>query len=133
MNLIYPLLISCLALHASIAHAQGEDVCPAVFEKAEQDKEAIPSEQSARRVIGEGRLYFHTAPDKQCQLKNVFVLSSDRLEAFAEHGVFTEVIYWNSKSRAGTAGWVATARLAETEAGNAPDAAPSVMSSNSMR
>ena len=133
MNPLNPLLFSCLALHASITPAQTVDVCPAVYEKAELEKEAIPSEQSVRRVAGEGRLYFHTAPDKQCQLRNVFVVRNDRLEAYAEHGEFTEVIYWNSRTRAGTAGWVVTSRIAETDSGNGPGAAQTVMSSNSLR
>ena len=87
----------------------------------------------ARRVVGAGRLYFHTAPDKQCQLSTVFVLPNDRLEAYAEHNGFTEVIYWNAKSRAGTAGWVVTARIAEVESASAPGAARTVVSSNSLR
>ena len=136
MNRIYPLLFTSIVLHAlhpSIARAQGEDVCPSVFEKAELEKEAIPSEQALRKVVGDGRLYFHTAPDKQCQSRTVFVLPNDRLEAYAEHGEFTEVIFWNAKSRAGTAGWVATARLAEIEAARVAEAKPAVVSSISLR
>ena len=133
MKLIYPLLATCLALHASIALAEPVDVCPTVFEKAEIEKESIPSEQSVRKVVGEGRLYFHTAPDKQCQLRTVFVVPNDRLEAFAEHGEFTEVIYWNAKSRVGTAGWVVSSRVVETESANGAGAAQTVMSSNSLR
>ena len=83
MNLLKPLLFACLALHAFPAHAEIVNLCPTVFEKAELEKEAIPSDQSVRKVVGEGRLYFHTAPDKQCQLRNVFVVRNDRLEAYA--------------------------------------------------
>ena len=133
MNAIPPLFAACLALYAPIALAEPVDVCPTVFEKAEIEKAAIPSEQSVRKVVGEGRLYFHTAPDNQCQLRTVFVVPNDRLEAYAEHGEFTEVIYWNSRSRAGTAGWVVSSRIVETEPGNGPGAAQTVMSSNSLR
>src|SRR6185436_15996898 len=106
-------------------------LCPTVFEKAEVEKEAIPAAQAARRVVGEGRLYFHTAPNKQCLLGNSFVVPNDRLEAYAEHGEFTEVIYWNAKTRAGTAGWVVTSRITETEP--AARAGAGMMSSNSLR
>lgn len=133
MNILNRLLFACLMAYTLTAHAQTTDVCPAVFEKAEQEKESIAAGQSARRVVGEGRLYFHTAPDKQCQLGNVFVVANDRLEAYAEHGEFTEVIYWNSRSRAGTAGWVASSRITETASGARPGAAPSLVSSNSLR
>ena len=125
------LSLACLALCALTAQAQTDDLCPTVFEKAEAEKEAIPAAQAARRVVGEGRVYFHTAPNKQCQLGNTFVVPNDRLEAYAEHGEFTEVIYWNAKTRAGTAGWVATSRITETEAAPRPGAA--MVSSNSPR
>jgi hypothetical protein len=133
MNILNRLLFSCLTMYALTAHAQTTDLCPAVFEQAEQEKEAIPTAQSARRVAGEGRLYFHTAPDKQCQSGNVFVVANDRLEAYAEHGEFTEVIYWNSRSRAGTAGWVVSSRLTETASGPRSGPVPAIMSSNSLR
>ena len=133
MNTLHRLLFSCLAMYALAAHAQTPDLCPTVFEKAELEKDAVPPLQSARKVVGEGRLYFHTAPDKQCQLGNVFVVPNDRLEAYAEHGEFTEVIYWSSKARAGIAGWVVTSRIAETESGSRPGPGPSVVSSNSLR
>ena len=60
-----------------------------------------------------GRVYFHSAPDERCRLKGVFVVTNDRLEVFADHGAFTEVIYWHPVTGAGTAGWVPSARLAE--------------------
>ena len=131
MTLLKPLLFSCLAMHALAAHAQSSDVCPSVFEKAEIEKESVAGGQSIRKVVGEGRLYFHTAPDKQCQLRTVFVVPNDRLDAYAEHGEFTEVIYWNAKTRAGTAGWVISSRVAETEPANGTVA--TVISSNSLR
>ncbi len=129
MKLSIRLLFFCLAMHALTAYSQSAGTCPTVFEKAEQEKESIPAAQSARRVVGEGRLYFYTAPDKQCQLGDVFVIPNDRLEAYAEHGEFTEVIYWSARSRAGTAGWVVSSRL--TEPGSRADA--SILSSNSLR
>lgn len=133
MKRLPSLLFSFFALHALSAYAEPVDVCPTVFEKAELEKEAIPGAQAMRKVVGEGRLYFHTAPDRQCQLRTVFVVPNDRLEAFAEHGEFTEVIYWSAKSRAGTAGWVVSARIAETEPGNGAGATRTVVSSISVR
>lgn len=133
MKPVYLLAIGCLALHAPLAGAEATDVCPAVFEKAELEKESVPAEQSLRRVVGAGRLHFHTAPDRQCELKDVFVVPNDRVEAYAEHGDYTEVIYWNAKSRIGTAGWVVTSRLAEIGATSGPGAAPTVISSALLR
>ena len=131
MKPINRLMFACLALCAAGAHAQTDGVCPSVFEKAELGKEAVPAGQAARRVVGAGRLYFHTAPDRQCQLADIFVVPNDRLEAYAEHGEFTEVIYWNAKTRAGTAGWVVTSRITDTEPASQPG--PAILSSNTLR
>ena len=131
MKPINGMLFACLALFTLTAHAQSDEVCPTAFEKAELEKEAVATGQAARRVVGAGRLYFHSAPDRQCQLADVFVVPNDRLEAYAEHGEFTEVIYWNAKTRAGTAGWVVTSRLTETAAG--VQSGPAMLSSNTLR
>ena len=96
------------------ASAEPVDVCVSVFEEAEQQQAPIENALSGRGVIGAGRLYFHTAPDKRCPLKNVFVIPGDRLEAYADYGEFTSVIYWNTATGAGTAGWVLSERLAQT-------------------
>jgi hypothetical protein len=96
------------------AHAQPADVCPAVYEKAEQEKVAIPAHLSGRTVTGLGRLYFYIAPDEQCRNKNVFVVPTDHLEVYAQYGEFTEAIYWNPVSGGGVAGWVPTYRITET-------------------
>jgi hypothetical protein len=103
-----------LASSAVLARAEPADVCVSVFEEAEQQQAPIENALSGRGVIGAGRLYFNTAPDKRCPLKNVFVIPGDRLEAFANYGEFTSVIYWNAASGAGTAGWVLSERLAHT-------------------
>jgi hypothetical protein len=114
MTLSKFLLVLAFALWAVTARAQGSDVCPTAYEQAEQEKTAIPGESSLRAVAGPGRLYFHTAPDDRCRLKNVFVIPNDRLEVFAVHGDFAEVIYWNPVTGIGTAGWVRHARIAES-------------------
>jgi hypothetical protein len=106
------LVASC----ASLARAEPADVCVSVFAEAEQVQTPVASAMSGRNVVGTGRLFFHVAPDQRCQLKNVFVIPGDRLEAYADFGEFTSVIYWNSATGAGTAGWVLTSRLAETGA-----------------
>ena len=112
-NFLMLLFLVIFAFPSLRAHAQANEVCPAVYEKAEQEKVAIPDHLSSRTVAGVGRLYFYIAPDDRCRYKDVFVIPNDRLEVFAQYGEFTEVIYWNSVSGGGVAGWVPSSRISE--------------------
>ena len=114
MHILKTLLFAALALNAVLARSATTDACLIVFEKAEQEKASIPTHAAGRRVAGPGRLYFHTAPDKRCETKNVFVIPNDHLEADADYGEFTHVIYWHRNADAGTAGWVLSSHLTET-------------------
>jgi hypothetical protein len=115
MRISKTLLFTCLAFYAVLARSEPTNVCLSVFEKAEQEQAPIADHTSGRGVIGTGRLYFHTAPDKRCRLKETFVVVGDRLEAYADFGEFTSVIYWNPTTGEGTAGWVLTSRMTATE------------------
>ncbi len=114
MRIFSAMLIVLFAFHVPFARGESTDACLSVFEQAEVEQTAVAG-SPARDVAGAGRLYFHAAPDKRCQLKYLFVIPGDRVEAYAEFGDFTNVIYWNAASGAGTGGWVLTARLKEIE------------------
>ena len=114
MRLAKPLLFILMALPAWLARAEPMNVCVESFAQAEQNQALISGELSARGVTGTGRLHFHSAPDQRCLLKDLFVVPGNRLEAYAEHGEFTQVIYWNAATGAGTAGWVLSSRVAAT-------------------
>ncbi len=112
MKLIKFAVIAGLIVHASFAQADVNEVCVEAYDAAQQEKNLVTA-LDARVVSGPGRLYFHTAPDERCRLKDVFLVPKDRVEVFADHGAYTEVIYWNPATGAGTGGWVPSARLAE--------------------
>ena len=114
MKCSHILFFGLLTVHALHAHAQTTGVCLTAYEKAEQEKISSASSAMDRTVSGAERLYFHIAPDGRCRLKNVFVIPNDHLEVYAYHGEFSEVIYWNPATGAGTAGWVLSSRLVET-------------------
>jgi hypothetical protein len=118
------LLFATLAFCALLARAEAPDACLSVFEQAEQGQELISGSASGRAVNGTGRLYLHTAPDKRCRLRDVFVVVGDRLEAYSRYGEFTHVIYWNPNTSVGTAGWVLSSRM--TEAGTNIASGPAV-------
>ena len=112
MRLAMTLLFAILVFPAALARAEPADVCVMAFAQAETNQTLIPGQLSARGVTGAGRLHFHSAPDRRCLLKDLFVISGNRLDAYAEQGEFTQVIYWNTITGAGTAGWVLSSRLA---------------------
>lgn len=114
MRISNTLLFACLTFYSLLACSESTDACVSVFEQAEQEQAPISSSMSGRGVVGAGRLYFHTAPDTRCRLKDVFVIVGDRLEAYASYGEFTNVIYWNPNTGAGTAGWVLSSRMTAT-------------------
>ena len=113
MKLIQTVLFLVLTAVTASAQANGNALCAGAFEAAQQEKSTAGATPAMRMVNAGGRLYFHSAPDERCRLKGVFVVPNDRLEVFADHGAYTEVIYWHSVTGAGTAGWVPSARLAE--------------------
>lgn len=119
MKRLQTILLICLVLYAMLASAENMDVCTQVGVKADRERILIPSYRSGRKVIGHGRAYFFTAPDKRCKMKNVFVIPNDRLDAYSTYGEFTEVVYWNAKN-GDVDGWVLSSRLAETGEGIGP-------------
>ena len=113
MKLIQTVLFLVLTAVTASAQADVNAWCADAFETAQQEKSTTGATPALRVVNAGGRVYFHSAPDERCRLKGVFVVTNDRLEVFADHGAFTEVIYWHPVTGAGTAGWVPSARLAE--------------------
>lgn len=61
-------------------------------------------------VAGTGRLYFHSAPNGQCLLRDTFVIPGNRLVANEEQGNWTWVSY-SGKNGNIAEGWVETGRL----------------------
>lgn len=66
-------------------------------------------------VAGTGRLYFHVAPNEKCINKNIFVIPGDNLNAYAEFGEWSQVMFV-SKTGEMIDGWVITKRLKFTGA-----------------
>jgi hypothetical protein len=52
-------------------------------------------------------------------MKGVFVIPNDEVQAYADLGKFTEVVYWDTKGN-DVSGWMLTSRLAETGTGIGP-------------
>ncbi|WP_395408048.1 hypothetical protein ACHMW6_15930 [Pseudoduganella sp. UC29_106] len=113
--MLFRLLLLLAALPAFASAAPVNCGALLVASRAEQVK--VPQWQASRRVGGEGRLYFHTAPDGACRQRDLFVVPGDALEAHFEYGTYTEVVYVHPKTGRESTGWVETGRLQESMGG----------------
>lgn len=81
---------------------------------AREQQVAVADWQAGRRVAGKARLYFHSAPQSACKLRETFVVAGDTLQAMNEYGTYTEVQYVHPRTRRVSQGWVDSGRLEET-------------------
>ena len=84
--------------------------CAALAAAAEREEARIDP-VSSFRVGGQGRLYFHTAPDTRCRSQTVFVIPGDSLVAYTALGEWMSVYYVNSRTGQDFQGWVVSDRL----------------------
>ncbi|GGC66033.1 hypothetical protein GCM10011396_11260 [Undibacterium terreum] len=109
-----------LAMLISPYAGATESVCAKASVKAEKEKILVPAYMSGRKVIGKGEAYFYTAPDEQCQVKNIFIIPNDVVQAYSDVENFTYVIYWNVKGK-DVSGWMLSSRLVDTGTGIGPN------------
>ena len=74
-------------------------------------KEAALSPILGYKVSGNGRLYFHSAPDAACRSKATFVVPGDTLIAYSEYEGWLSVMYTNPRTADSAEGWVRSDRL----------------------
>lgn len=91
--------------------------CGQLLLAARAEQVAVPAWQAARRVTGKDRLHFHSAPERNCRLKDVFVVPGDQVQALQEYGIYTEVQYVHPRSGRVAVGWVESGRLDESLVG----------------
>jgi hypothetical protein len=68
----------------------------------------------ANVVIGAGRLQFYSAPDIHCPLNGVFVVTKDKLIAYAQTEDGWSSVMYSSKLGVVVSGWVRSSRLKVT-------------------
>ncbi|WP_194724491.1 hypothetical protein [Noviherbaspirillum malthae] len=81
------------------------------------DNELRPASEG--RVVGKGRLHFHTAPEPGCQSRNRFIIPGDAVIARRRHGEWLLIDY---VSRDGVmhSAWVNAVRIHLTESAAKP-------------
>jgi hypothetical protein len=72
----------------------------------------VAAAQAQRRVSGNGRLQFYTAPASTCVMPGIFILGKEAVRAYADHAGYTLVKYVNPRNGFEVTGWVPSARVA---------------------
>lgn len=80
----------------------------------------IPGEDSGRTVVGKRRLQFYSAPNYSCELKGVFVVEGQTLNAYTQYKGFVSVVYLSDREKKPVLGWVRSNRLKPNDRGIAP-------------
>lgn len=101
MNKIFLLFILIFSPLFSIANTY----CDNLNEKRELEQEIIPSDKSGYKVIANGHLFFFSAPDVKCKMKDIFIIKNDLVDAYKIDGDFIFVMYFTKDNRT-VEGWV---------------------------
>lgn len=118
MSVVIPEVLLALAMATSSPQATLD--CGALDRRGNDEGTRIPGHLAIHRVIGEGRLPFHSGPDPRCAIPGVFIIPNDEVIAYVEYGGYTFVMYLK-KGGGDASGWVATERLRGTGTGISPE------------
>jgi hypothetical protein len=103
-------LVAFGALLTCTREATADISCSEVSKQAEKEQSLI-NPVSGFKVIGTGRLYFYSAPDGHCRLRDVFLVPGDEITAYDEFMGWLDVMYTNPKTSEDYEGWVDSKRL----------------------
>ncbi len=79
--------------------------CDDLNEKHDLEQEIIPSDKSGYKVIANSRLFFFSAPDIKCKMKDIFLIKNDHVDAYKIDGDFIFVMYFTKDNKT-VEGWV---------------------------
>ncbi|ASD83830.1 hypothetical protein [Burkholderia gladioli] len=113
-------LLIFMTAYAEICLASASVNCETLNYTASKNGDYIAGEEAGRTVIGRGRLQFYSAPDYSCEVKGIFILPNESVEAYTSYRGFTSVAYLNSRQSKPVLGWVQSSRLAPNGLGIAP-------------
>ena len=98
------IIFSALVTLSCIGTANAAVDCEAVQDRA--DNEGKFFEQGVtRKVVQQGRLYFHTAPHSECKTPKVFIIKNDLAKTYAHYNGYDFIIY-RTKAGHDVSGWV---------------------------
>lgn len=93
--------------------------CADINAAAENEQVLIPSYESGYVVSDRERVYFYSAPDESCKIKDVFIVNGDFVNSYADYQGFTSVMYFKKNGDV-VNGWVHSKSLKPTGTGVGP-------------
>jgi len=104
--------VACLLLNLSPSAFAAEAAvdCDALHEKANAEAGSYRPPVEGK-VIGQGRVYFHSAPNSACITKKVFVVPGDGLTVYASTEDGWDQVMYIAKNGDDFSGWVEEKRV----------------------
>lgn len=99
--------------------ASEVNVCTQLNEKATREQVRIDTPKRLYVITGKGRTHFNSAPDKKCEIKDLFLVRDDQVQAYGEYENFINVTYFNLRGE-DTTGWIDASLIKETGLGEGP-------------
>ena len=94
--------------------SQAEQPNCAVLNKTADRNGAVYSPVLGKKVMKQGRLYFHTAPYSSCKMPSTFITKGDHVTAYQNYNGYDLVMFMNDKTGVNTEGWVLAKALRTT-------------------
>ncbi|MFC6299919.1 SH3 domain-containing protein [Pseudomonas sp. CCM 7893] len=103
-------LYGLLSLLPLLAHAEAPVDCEALSDNVSLEAAEYRPPMEAK-VIGEGRLHFHSGPNAVCMNKKVYVIPNDSLTVYASSDSGWAQVMYIAKDGQDFTGWVEEKRL----------------------
>lgn len=94
--------------------------CDALNLIAERYQDLIPSSESVYKVVDTNRVYFYSAPNEECKIKNLFIINGDLINLYAEYKGFSSVVFFK-KNGEPVSGWIHSKSILPTSKGDGPE------------
>ena len=98
------IIFSALLAFSGIGVANAAVDCDLVQERADQEGKFF-EQGVTKKVVQQGRLYFHTAPHSECKTPKVFIIKNDLAKTYAHYNGYDFIIY-RTKAGHDVSGWV---------------------------
>lgn len=102
------------AVFAASQFSQAASSDCAVLNKTADRNGAVYSPVLGKKVMKQGRLYFHTAPHSSCKMPSTFIIKGDDVIAYQHYNGYDYVMFTNDKTGVNTEGWVLAKALRTT-------------------